>query len=173
LTFQEIFNHFKTLVYNMALHYTNNVEDAEEVSQDVFIKIYKHMGSFKNHSELKTWIYRITVNQCLDFLKSKNRKWQHLFFSINQFNSKESYGQPINIKHPGIEIEEKEGLQQLMRNIYNLPEKQKTVLILLKIEGLSQKRVAEIMEIKEKAVESLFQRAKQNLKKVVTGKENK
>ena len=94
-------------------------------------------------------------------------------FSINQLNSKESYDQPINFNHPGIQIEEKEALQQLMRNIYNLPEKQKTVLILLKIEGLSQKRVAEIMEIKEKAVESLFQRAKQNLKKAVTAKEIK
>jgi RNA polymerase sigma-70 factor (ECF subfamily) len=76
-------------------------------------------------------------------------------FEISDFN------------HLGIDFENKEALELLMRKIYKLPENQKTVIILLKIEDLSQKEVADIMQISEGAVESLFQRAKTNLKKVL------
>jgi RNA polymerase sigma-70 factor (ECF subfamily) len=62
------------MVYNLALQYTQNTEDAEEITQDVFVKISQKMDGFKNESSLKTWIYRIAINTSLDFLKHKNSK---------------------------------------------------------------------------------------------------
>ena len=66
------YNKYKSLVYNVALNYTGNKEDAEEITQDVFVKIFKTRSSFNNKSKIETWIYRITINASLDYLKSKN-----------------------------------------------------------------------------------------------------
>ena len=70
--FEKLYHEYKTLVFTMALHYLQNVEDAEEVTQDVFVKIYHSLNSFNQKASYKTWIYRITINQSLDFIKKKN-----------------------------------------------------------------------------------------------------
>ena len=72
MTFEEIyFEHYK-MVFNLALQYVQNIQDAEEITQDVFVKVFDSLNSFKNQSSLKTWIYRISINQSLDFIKAKN-----------------------------------------------------------------------------------------------------
>ena len=70
--FEKLYHEFKTLVFNVALNYLQNVEDAEEITQDVFVKVYHSLDNFNQKSSHKTWIYRITINQCLDFIKQKN-----------------------------------------------------------------------------------------------------
>ena len=72
--FLEIYNEFSQLVYNLSLSYLQNIEDSKEATQDVFVKIHTKLEGFNNNSSLKTWIYSITINPCLDVLKSKNRK---------------------------------------------------------------------------------------------------
>jgi RNA polymerase sigma factor (sigma-70 family) len=68
-------------VYNVALQYVQNKEDAEEITQDVFIKVYDKHLEFKGDSALKTWIYRITINTSLDYIKAKTRKKKSCFLS--------------------------------------------------------------------------------------------
>ena len=77
--FKEIIELYQKQVYNLALRYVQQIEDAEEITQDVFVKVYEQMDQFKGQSQLKTWIYRITVNTSLDFLKSKRFKLSKLF----------------------------------------------------------------------------------------------
>lgn len=163
MNFQEIYIIHKNLVYNLALQYVQNIEDAEEITQDVFIKIYEKFNSFQNQSELKTWIYRITVNQSLDFLKARNsqKRW-HIFSALRIDSIDRKFDIP-NFNHPGIELEQKESLAFIFKCINKLPDNQKTVIILLKIEQLSQAEASEIMNMSNKAIESLFQRAKKNL----------
>ena len=74
MNFENLYQQYKKLVYNLSLHYTQNIEDAEEVTQDVFIRIYERMHTFKEKSSIKTWIYRITINMSLDYLKAKKKK---------------------------------------------------------------------------------------------------
>ena len=167
MTTKDIYHQFKNLVFNLALQYTNNVQDAEEITQDVFVKVFDKLNRFRNDSELKTWIYRITINQSLDFIKSKKRQKRSFIYSLFDNQSELNKNQIIDFNHPGVIVENNEELEILMRKIYALPENQKTVIILLKIEGLSQKQVAEIMKLKEGAMESLFQRAKSSLKKIL------
>ena len=64
----------KNLVFNLALNYVQNTEDAEEITQDVFLSVDQSMANFKGQSDIKTWIYRITINKSLDFLKAQKRK---------------------------------------------------------------------------------------------------
>ena len=70
--FEKLYHEHKTLVFNVALNYLQNVEDAEEITQDVFIKVHHSLKKFNQKSSYKTWIYRITINQCMDFIKHKN-----------------------------------------------------------------------------------------------------
>ena len=72
MTFDEIYFEHHKMVFNLALQYVQNIEDAEEITQDVFVKVFDNIDSFKKQASLKTWIYRICINQSLDFIKAKN-----------------------------------------------------------------------------------------------------
>ncbi len=62
--FDEVYQHFLPLVYNLCLRLARSAEDAEDLTQETFLRIYRHLGKFDGRSALKTWIYRVTVNQC-------------------------------------------------------------------------------------------------------------
>jgi RNA polymerase sigma factor (sigma-70 family) len=166
LNFEQFYNQYKSRVYNLALNYVQNIEDAQEITQDVFVTVHNSLNTFQEQSAMSTWMYRITINKCLDFLKAKQRKKRFAFITSLFFeNSNDLKHTPIENNHPGILLENKEALEQLFKKINELPENQKTALILHKIEQKSQVEVAEIMNLSTKAVESLIQRAKTNLSK--------
>ena len=156
---RELYKLYSKMVYNLALSYVQNVEDAEEIVQDVFLKVHDRQNEFRGDSAVKTWIYRITVNTSLDYLKKQKAAKR----SFLQRLSGKSVEEPAHFNHPGIQLEEKEAYGKLFGAINELPMQQKTALILLKIEGMSQAEAAEVMELSPKAVESLFQRAKASL----------
>jgi len=171
--FRVVYDDYKQLVYNLALNYVQHAEDAQDITQEVFVKIYQH---YEKHdpatASLKTWIYRVTINHCLDFIRSKKSKKRFGFISsLFKSETNEPVSEAMHFDHPGIAAEDKEELQQLLLCINDLPENQKTALILVKIEDRSQKEVAEIMNTSVKAVESLLQRAKQSLAKKLTESE--
>jgi len=168
-TLEFLYQTHKDLVYNLALSYVQNSEDAEEITQDVFISVHQSISSFKAQSNIKTWIYRIAINKSLDFIKAKKRQKRFSQFTSLFFdNSSDIKYQDSDFRHPGIVLEEKEAIIQLFKIINQLPDNQKTVLILSKIENKPQKEIAEIMNLSIKAVESLFQRAKKNIEKKYT-----
>jgi len=161
--FNSVCNEYNLLVYNVALNYVQNVEDAEEITQDVFLKVHESLSDFKENSSLKTWLYRITVNQSLDFIKRKNSKKRFFIFGKKSQNEFELTN-VSDFEHPGILLERQEYAKVLFSIINTLPENQKTAFILSKVDGLSNPEVSEIMEISISAVESLVFRAKKELK---------
>ncbi len=170
--FQEIYDTYKKLVFNLALQYVQNYEDAEEITQDVFVSVHISINDFKGQSSVKTWVYRITINKSLDFIKAKKRKKRFGFFtSLFHEESGEVKHDSPNFNHPGVQLEHKEALAELFKHINDLPDNQKTALILSKIEQKKQAEVAEIMNMSSKAVESLIQRAKTNLLKKIDNSE--
>ena len=148
---------FKDKVYNTAIGYVQNEPEAEEITQDVFVTIFKKAHTFKGKSKVSTWIYRIAVNKALNVLDKRSRR--------PQLSGEVKSNHRVNFNHPGILLENKEKAEYLFRQIDKLAEKQKTAFVLTFVEGLPQKEVAEVMEITVKAVESLLQRAKVNLRK--------
>lgn len=137
--------------------YLHNVEEAEEITQDVFVSIYKKAHTFKGNSKLSTWIYRITINKCLNAL-DKGKRRPNAESEVHEFHS-------IDFVHPGIILENQEKSKYLFEVIDTLVDSQKTAFILSYVEGLPRQEVADVMEIGLKAVESLLQRAKANLRK--------
>lgn len=156
---------YQERVYNTALSFVKNASDAEELAQDVFLTVWDSISGFKGESSLSTWVYRITVTKSLDLIRSRRAGKRFAFFSSLTNDKNEIKHHPVNWAHPGILQENKEKAVYLFNAIDQLPENQKVAFTLSKLEQLSQKEIAEVMQIKEGAVESLLQRAKQNLRK--------
>lgn len=169
LDFEKFYNQYSVLVYNLALNYLQNIEDAEEITQDVFIQINNSLDKFQEKSSLKTWIYRITINKCLDYIKHKNS--QKRFFIFGKKSQNESEITNIShFEHPGIILENKEKSKLLFEIINELGENQKTAFLLSKVDGLSNPEIAEIMKLSISSVESLVFRAKSILKDKISNK---
>lgn len=162
-SFDKVYFEHRIMVFNLALHYVLNVEDAEEITQDVFIKVYESMEKFNQNSSLKTWIYRITVNKSIDYIKHKNSQKRFYIFGKKSSSEKE-YLNTASYEHPAVLLENKQKSAILFEAINTLPENQKTALLLSKLEGLGNIEIAEIMEINIGAVESLQVRAKKALR---------
>ena len=154
--FRQLYMMFAEKVYNTAISYVQDTQDAEEITQDVFTSIFRNAGKFKGNAAISTWIYRITVNTSLNYLKRKKR------FAIVK-SGNEGKDRP-DFEHPGVLLENKENAKALFRAIERLPETQKTAFILSFVEELPRQEVADIMETSLKAIESLLQRAKKNLR---------
>ena len=167
--FEDIYNQYNILVYNVALNYLQNTEDAEEITQDVFVQINESFSKFNEQSTLKTWIYRITINKCLDFIKHKNSKKRFFIFGKKSNNERE-LNNITNFDHPGITLENKENAIILFEIINKLSENQKTAFLLSKLDGLSNPEVAQIMTVSISAVESLLFRAKTTLRENLSAK---
>lgn len=163
--FLDIYEKHQHLVFNLCLNYLQNKHDAEEAAQDVFVKIHQKMVNFREAASIRTWIYRITVNHCLDVQRARKR--QKRFGILRSFfdENNEKRTDPPDFDHPGVLLEDRESLQILFGKINQLPENQRTALLLKHLDDLPQREIAEIMQISEKAVESLLMRAKSNLNK--------
>lgn len=136
--------------------------DAEDISQEVFVEIFQSVKNFRGNSKLSTWIYRITVSKCLDEIKRRNRKKR--FSSIGKLLHLDDVANWISGGHmPDKNLKENEGLKEVMAAIDKLPENQRVAFTLSKIEGFSNKEIAEIMDTSLIAVETLISRAKKRV----------
>lgn len=170
---ENLYSAFAKMVFNLALHYTQNTQDAEEITQDVFVKLFEKGDQFKGEASAKTYITRITINQSLDFLRYKSRQKRGGGARIRTLDDSQHETGLHDFNHPGYKLEQKEEIAKIYAALNKLPPNQKTVIILLKIEGHTQKEAAEIMNIGTKAIESLFQRAKKGLRTILESNEGK
>ena len=165
--FKELVESRQTLVFNTILGFLQSQEDAEDVTQDVFIKIYESIGQFKGESALSTWVYRVAVTSALEFLRRKKRKKRFGFMMPIFGEENEQHLELPDFNHPGVALDKREMSAILFKAIKELPENQQIAFILNKVEGLSYQEVTEVMKTSLSAVESLLHRAKTNLKEIL------
>jgi RNA polymerase sigma factor (sigma-70 family) len=167
--FRYLVEKYQNQVFNTVLGIVQDVAEAEDVAQEVFIEIYESVGRFRHEARFTTWIYRIATNKALE--NHRRRKTQKRFaFLVNLFGeNNEVKVQPSDFVHPGIQLEQQESAQTLFRHIDKLPDNQKIAFTLCHIEGLSYVEIAEVMQNSVGAVESLLFRAKSQLRKTLKG----
>ena len=163
--FRKLVDEWQHMVYNTAVSIVQNEDDADDITQEVFVQVYQSVSSFKGDSKFSTWLYRIAVSKALDHEKKKKRKKRFGFVQSLFGSSGEEQQHPVEFNHPGVQLEKKEKAGELFNALNQIPEKQRIAFTLHKLEGRSYQEVAEIMNTTLYAVESLMGRAKLNLKK--------
>ncbi|MFO7675838.1 MAG: sigma-70 family RNA polymerase sigma factor [bacterium] len=149
--FERIYLEHRARVFSTAYRFVRNREDAEDVTQDVFIKVYRKMAEFRGDAALSTWVYRITVNTALDLLRRRKRRQ-----AVSLDEVSEPSAGPSNLKN----------LIESM--IPTLPEGYRKVFVLHDIEGLKHNEIAEILGITEGASKSQLHRARASLRKALS-----
>jgi RNA polymerase sigma factor (sigma-70 family) len=153
-------------VIKTAYYFVSNMEDAEDLSQEVFLEVLKSIPRFKKNASVNTWIYRITVNKSLDHLRRQKRR--NIVRTMGSFFKDSSDGTNSDdnkLTTMDTRNDDKEKKVILDNAVNALPENQKIAFILNKYEELVYKEIAEIMNLSLSSVESLIHRAKLNLQK--------
>ncbi|MCY7352542.1 MAG: RNA polymerase sigma factor [Cytophagaceae bacterium] len=164
--FRAFYERYKARVFNTILSYVQSRSEAEELTQDVFVEVHQSAQRFAGNAAVSTWVYRIAVNRALDFLRyQKRQKRFAVLKSLFSSETGELLHDPPDFDHPGVLLERQDAARRLFGAIRHLPEAQQTAFILSYVEELPQAEVAEVMGLSRKAVESLLQRAKANLRK--------
>jgi RNA polymerase sigma factor (sigma-70 family) len=164
--YRKLVDQFSGRVFNTALGLLQHREDAEDVSQEVFVEVFRSISLFREEAKLSSWIYRITVTKSLELLRNRKRKKRSaVVLSLFGLEHQLSQSENVPFYHPGVKLENKEMSVALFSAIAKLPLNQRTAFTLHKVENLSYAEIAEAMAVSLSSVESLMFRAKQNLQK--------
>jgi RNA polymerase sigma-70 factor (ECF subfamily) len=160
--FRWLVENYRNKVYHTVINIVQQEADAEDATQEVFIKVFESIDQFKQESTLSTWIYRIAVRKALDKLRRRKtrQKLQQLLPWWMPAEKKDE--QPL-FHHPGIELENKEKAAILFKAIDELPENQRIAFTLIVVQKMSYQEVVPILGKNIKALESLISRAKVKL----------
>lgn len=170
---KKIIDLYYSKVLKMCLFYLKNEEEALDITQDVFLKIAKKIDSFREESKVFTWIYIITKNTILNYLKKKKII---NFFSFESLKSTKSIDSLSARDNPETVMEAREQDQLQIKRLENaidlLSDREKTAFYLFHYDNLKQKEIAQIMNTSISAVESLIYKSKQKIKKNLLSKES-
>jgi RNA polymerase sigma factor (sigma-70 family) len=156
---KELYNHYSSKMLSVCYRFAHNREDAEDMLQEGFIKVFTQMHTFQNKGAFEGWIRRIIVHTCINFLK-KHKKFAE---SVEL-----DYANTINVKEESLPSLMQ--AKQIVEAIRLLPIGYRTVLNLYAIEGYSHKEIGEMLDIQESTSRSQFTRAKVLLEQVLVKK---
>lgn len=158
--FNALMKKYKQMVYSVCYGFVKNSSDAEDISQDVFLSVYKNSTHFKYKSKVSTWIYRIAVNRSLNYTRKKK------LISLFGVKPEEKIISPAGRNtEADFNLEKSEKAEIIRKALNRLPKNQRIAFTLSTVEGISYKIIAEIMKCSVSAVESRIHRAKMNLQK--------
>lgn len=148
-------------IYNLALRMTGNPDDALELSQEAFLNAWKGLGKFQGDSSFATWLYRLTSNVCIDFLRrEKRRNALSMTVSLDDEEEARQAELPDERYSPHVEAERRERRETLRAGLASLSEERRRVLILRELEGLSYGEIAQVLKLEEGTVKSRIARAR-------------
>ncbi|MBQ1374967.1 MAG: RNA polymerase sigma factor [Clostridia bacterium] len=159
--FEHIVKKYEKKVYNLALRYLKNRDDALDLSQEVFIQIYSNLAQFRGDSQFSTWIYRVTYNKCVDMLRKTQKLRRNVVMSTDDENFFETRDRRASIEE---DYEGRETLVTVMKIIDTLPSEQRDVVILRYIKDLSYSQIADVLGIAEGTIKSRLNRARLKIK---------
>jgi RNA polymerase sigma-70 factor (ECF subfamily) len=159
--FETLILRYQRQIFNLIFQMTRNTEVVEDIGQDVFVAAFRAIKEFRSKSSFFTWIYRIAINHCKNYLASSNRAKE-----FEQRYQNTHYADGDDERHertPQSSLLAKEFVEQMEQAIQALPEDQRTVLVLCEFEGLSYQEIAGMLECPVGTVRSRLSRARMAL----------
>lgn len=148
-------------IYHLALRMTGNPDDALELSQEAFLNAWKGLGKFQGESSFATWLYRLTSNVCIDFLRREKRRGAlSMTVSLDDEEEARQAELPDERYSPHVEAERRERRDALRAGLSTLSAEHRKVLILRELEGLSYSEIAQVLGLEEGTVKSRIARAR-------------
>ncbi len=163
--YAELVHGFQKRIVSLAFRYVRSTADAEDVAQEVFLRVFRAKERYEPKARFSTWIHRITVNASLNHLRArKARKGFSAEMPAGPDGELAVQFEDAAAPEPGRRLDENEVAEVLRSIIDSLPERQKTAILLNKYQGLSYEETADAMELSVPAIKSLLTRARVNVK---------
>ncbi len=162
--FEQLVLRYQNQVYNLALRMVNNETDAQDLAQEAFIRAWRALDSFQYSSQFSTWLYRLTSNICIDFLRSQKR---HQITSLTVLLDDESqqWDMPDEQPLPEIQAIANEEQRILAQALATLEPEYRQILTLRILNDCSYQQIAKILGVREGTVKSRLFRAREQLRK--------
>ena len=156
-------------IYSLALRMTGNPEDGADLAQEAFLKAWRSLPAFQEESSFSTWLYKLTSNLCIDFLrKEKRRKAAVTTVSLDD---DEDDSPPMEVPDhrftPETEVERRELRAAMGRALQVMSDEHRQILILREVEGLSYTEIAGLLDLEEGTVKSRIARARISLRNIL------
>ena len=151
----ELYRLYSRAMYNTALRMVQNPHDAEDLLQSIFVEVFSKLDSFRHESSIGAWIKRITVNKCINFLKSRRLTFQEL--TLNADRAEDASPEP----------ESPYSIERIHRAISDLPDGYRVVFSLYAVEGYDHEEIAHILGITEATSKSQYSRSKAKLRDIL------
>lgn len=165
-SFEALILSCKGKAYNIALRYVKNENDAMDVLQESFIKIFRNLSKFNEQSKFETWVYRIVVNTCNDFLRKNKNKRNEVPIILNDNDNSKEFDILDNAPPPEEVLLNKEHGEYILNCLEKIPIEHKEILILRDIKGFTYDEISEILECSLGTVKSRISRARIRLKQI-------
>jgi len=166
IAFAQLVEEYQHIVYNTILNICKQQHDAEDLTQEVFMQIFKSVHQFRGEAKLSTWIYKITYTKALEWERKKKAKRSINYFK-NLIGIDHKSDGIADFNHPGIELQNKENATLLYTALDQLSDNQRIAFILIKAEGLTYQEVGKIMNKTTKSIEGLIHRANHHLRQIL------
>jgi len=152
-------------IYNLCYRMTGNAEDANDLSQDAFLKAYQNLANFKGESSVSLWLYRLASNTCIDFLRREKRRVKSSLTVVDESGETVELELPDERFTPERELERRLVIEDIEQGLLTLSEEHRQILILREINALSYDEIGEILHISAGTVKSRISRARVILRK--------
>ena len=166
--FSALVNRYEKLVYNIAYQYTGNTEDAADVSQDTFLKLWRSLSGFRHESSLSTWVFRIAQNCALDALRKRTVR-RTVSLTVEE-NDGEEQGREVDLidpnpdHDPAARSERRERTALVREAISTLHADHREILVLRDMQGYSYAEIGEMLGLEQGTVKSRINRARMQVK---------
>lgn len=170
--FEALVTAYERKVYNYALRSTGNEQDAMDITQEVFLRVFRSLSGFKEESSFSTWLYRITFNICIDFSRKNAKRNENSLSLDGEAADGKELELPDERHAPEAAYDRKELREEIAGAILRLSEQHREVLVMREISGLSYAEIAEVLELEEGTVKSRIARARENLRKIIVATGN-
>lgn len=165
--YEKLISKYEQKIYGICLRLLKEPEEAYDAAQEVCLKIWHQIGTFKGEAKFSTWVYRLTTNQCLDLLRKQKRRGIEVPLTL-EAHQKEPLGYRQDVwEDMSSHLEQKELTAVLQQALLELKENYRIMIVLRDIEGYAYEEIAQILDLSLGTVKSRLSRARQALKKIL------
>lgn len=169
--FETLLVRYRRKVFGLAMGMVNNRDDAMDIQQDAFVRVFRHLGSFQGDSSFYTWVYRITMNLCIDHVRKAARMRAAPYEDRLAHENVEQGDFPIlPVRHdvnPGKAARRREIMRHLSEALEDLPAHHRAVIVMREFEGMSYEEMAQVMQVPKGTIMSRLFHARHKLQKAL------